>query len=101
MRHGGDGWGCAQRVEESGEPGRIDLAVRQDLAAVDAGGDEEPVDPKTLRGGEIGAYGIANGEDARQARRAPAQLGGACECRRVSGGMRLAGPEHLPAQPLV
>jgi len=79
MRHGGNSDGRARRVEESGEPGRIDLAARHNLAAVDAGGDEEPVDAQTLRSGEIGAHGIANGKDARQARRAPAQLGGARE----------------------
>ena len=47
MRHGGDGRGRARRVKESGKPGRIDLAISQNLAPVDAGGDEEPVDAQT------------------------------------------------------
>ena len=38
------------------------------VVVVDAGGDEQTIDTQALRGGEVGAHGIADGQDARERR---------------------------------
>ena len=69
---------------------------------MDAGGDEDGVDPGGLRAFEVGAQRIPDGEDA-----APVDLGAprtasAAACARIVGiGVGLARPEHLPVHALV
>src|SRR5215831_2882560 len=101
LRHGRDRRWRVRWVEQGGEPRRIDGATRQQLLLVNAGGDEEAVHAEALGGGEVGAQRIADGQNARKRRGGAAQLRGAGERRAVGGGMRLAGPEHLPAAALV
>ena len=52
------------------------------------------VDAQPLRGGKIGAHGIADGEDARERPACARAARRRARAPSVGGGMRLAGPEH-------